>query len=138
MIPQLLISPPSANDVLVGDAFGASLNKYVLEEEEEEEEEEIARSDDPAGGGGGKIASSAADGLEEVSIFIAESEEEEGETGGAAADDAGKDENEPGSRRSCWLFDEDEELNQKFEDFIRKMKEDIIINEARQKSLMLN
>ncbi|KAH6786261.1 hypothetical protein C2S52_005813 [Perilla frutescens var. hirtella] len=134
MIPQLLISPPSANDVLVGDAFGASLDKYVLEEEEE-----TTGSDDPAGGGGGKIAAAAAaDGIEEVSIFIAESEEEEGGNGGAAADDAGKDENEPDSRRSCWLFDEDEELNRKFEDFIRKMKEDIIINEARQKSLMLN
>ncbi|KAH6778623.1 hypothetical protein C2S51_009935, partial [Perilla frutescens var. frutescens] len=125
--------PPSANDVLVGDAFGASLDKYVLEEEEEE----TTGSDDPAGGGGGKIAA-AADGIKEVSIFIAESEEEEGGNGGAAADDAGKDENEPDSRRSCWLFDEDEELNRKFEDFIRKMKEDIIINEARQKSLMLN
>ncbi|KAH6822755.1 hypothetical protein C2S53_003582 [Perilla frutescens var. hirtella] len=137
MIPQLLISPPSANDVLVGDAFGASLDKYMLEEEEEE----TTGSHDPTGGGGGKIAAAAAaaaDGLEEVSIFIAESEEEEGGNGGAAADDAGKDENEPDSRRSCWLFDEDEELNRKFEDFIRKMKEDIIINEARQKSLMLN
>ena len=97
----------------------------------------------------------------EVSIFIAESEEERGED----ERDSSADGNRPDSA-SCWLFQDDveelygldgeegeddddevekkeemmstEELNRKFEDFIRKMKEEIIISEARHKVLMLN
>ncbi|KAL7088080.1 hypothetical protein ACP275_13G107200 [Erythranthe tilingii] len=93
----------------------------------------------------------------EVSIFVAESEEDDqAEEGGAACDleDVEKDENgaDEDSSRICWLFDDDddddddddeddeegdekvelstEELNKKFEDFIRKMKVEIITDQA--------
>lgn len=96
----------------------------------------------------------------EVSIFIAESEEE-GRVEKDIADD--DDDESTAESRSFWLFDDEDqqqlygqqveeeqqeeeedddgekvelstqELNQKFEDFIRRMKEEIIINEARQK-----
>ncbi|KAI3456823.1 hypothetical protein Pfo_013486 [Paulownia fortunei] len=148
------VRPPSGselNDMLqkrIGlEAKEPLLENYVLEEEsgeakvEEEEEEEEEKSESP----------------KEVSIFIAESEEE----GGACdLEVVGKEERESESR-SCWLFDDDEEqlcgqeveegeeevdekeelsteeLNQKFEDFIRRMKEEIMISEARQKVVMV-
>ncbi|PIN11399.1 hypothetical protein CDL12_15993 [Handroanthus impetiginosus] len=94
---------------------------------------------------------------QEVSITIAESEEEGTEE---------KDEISDQSISSCWPFDDvdddggelrgqeveeerdeqeeekeelsTQELNQKFEDFIRRMKEEIMISDARQKEVMLN
>ncbi|KAL2245229.1 uncharacterized protein LOC105174958 [Sesamum indicum] len=107
---------------------------YVLEEisahpKQEEEEETKEKS-----GQGAK---------DQVSIFI---EEEEG--GGDLEDERG----------SCWLFDDEqlygeeaeeeeeeeekeemstEEMNKKFEDFIRRMKEEIMINEATHNNLLI-
>ncbi|KAK4439709.1 hypothetical protein Salat_0305800 [Sesamum alatum] len=124
--------------------------KEEVEEEEEEEEEEANEK-------------SSEGENDQVSIFIAESEEEEG--GGDLEDRV--DESGGDERRSCWLFDEGdeqlygegeeeeedgkeeeeeeeeemmstEEMNKKFEDFIRRMKEEIMINEARQKVVMVN
>ncbi|XP_057811314.1 uncharacterized protein LOC131025539 [Salvia miltiorrhiza] len=136
------IQPPAArdlNDKRIADALlQTALDRFQLEEHADAGEKSS----------------------KEVSIFIAE---ERGEDRRDSAD-VDKDGN---SASYCWLFHDDveelyeqdneeegeddndeqvekkedmmstEELNQKFEDFIRKMKEEIIINEARHKVLML-
>ncbi|KAL8033420.1 hypothetical protein ABFX02_13G157800 [Erythranthe guttata] len=111
-------------------------HEHEQEEQEHEHEQEEGENDESP---------------KEVSIFVAESEEEDlAEEGGGACDleDVEKDENgaDEDSSRICWLFDDDddedddeegdekvelstEELNKKFEDFIRKMKVEIITDQ---------
>lgn len=127
---------------------------YVLEEisaqPKEEDQEEKEKSTESAN---------------EVSIFVAESEEEEGacdlddhvdEREGDQRricwllDDDGDDDDEQLYGQEVEEEEEEneeedekeelstEEMNQKFEDFIRRMKEEIMINEARQKVVMVN
>ncbi|KAL1556189.1 hypothetical protein AAHA92_11842 [Salvia divinorum] len=142
-----LIRPPAAHDLddkRIADALmQTALDRFQLDE--------TTDADSDRDRDGEKVG-------KEVSIFIAESEEERGED-----DRDSGDGNRPDSA-SCWLFKDDveelyglgdeegeddddekkeemvstEELNRKFEDFIRKMKEEIIISEARHKVLMLN
>ncbi|KAI3466428.1 hypothetical protein Pfo_023091 [Paulownia fortunei] len=114
-----------------------------LSTEEEENEEEMKGSNEEA------ELECSSERTKEVSIFIAESDEEEVE-------------NDESESKNCWLFYDDEEeeryggeeeeeeedddetemlskeeLNQKFEDFIRRMKEEFRINEARQQLVMV-
>ncbi|KAG6405263.1 hypothetical protein SASPL_132850 [Salvia splendens] len=135
-----LIRPPA--DALIQTA----LDRFQLEETADADRNRDCARDDE----GDQIG-------KEVSIFIAESEEERGEDERESSTDG----NRPDSA-SCWLFQDDveelygldteegeddddevekkeeimstEELNRKFEDFIRKMKEEIIISEARHKT----
>ncbi|KAG8386029.1 hypothetical protein BUALT_Bualt03G0106500 [Buddleja alternifolia] len=154
------VRPPSSldlNDILqkpIGDGMQTTIapkdEKLASDEtacnpeDEEEDQKEIDRC-------------SSTETPKEVSIFIADSEEE---GGGACCDleDVKKDEISQAESRKCWLFDDEEEqelyreeveeedkgetemlsteeLNQKFEDFIRRVKEEIMINEDRQKHL---
>ncbi|KAL7130819.1 hypothetical protein ABFS83_13G158100 [Erythranthe nasuta] len=149
-----LVRAPSESDDLLHKKIGLELlkktllDKYVSgevinddgpkQEQEHEHEQEQEKNDESP---------------KEVSIFVAESEEEDqAEEGGGACDleDVEKYENGPeeDSSRICWLFDDDddevdddeegdekvelstEELNKKFEDFIRKMKVEIISDQA--------
>ncbi|KAK6133020.1 hypothetical protein DH2020_033230 [Rehmannia glutinosa] len=126
------------NDVLQKEIIESEVpivEKHVIleelsVEEEEDNEEEFECSSEKS---------------KEVSIFInTESDEEEEEE---------VVENDESESKSCWLFDDDEkeeededetemlsteELNQKFENFIRRMKEEFRINEARQQLVVVN
>ncbi|KAG6407427.1 hypothetical protein SASPL_130418 [Salvia splendens] len=152
-----LIRPPASHDLddkRIADALmQTALDRFQLDETADAvRNRHRDRAGDDEGDQIGK----------EVSIFIAESEEERGEDERDSADG-----NRPDSA-SSWLFQDDveelyglgdeegddddddddvekkeeimstEEMNRKFEDFIRKMKEEIIISEARHKVLMLN
>ncbi|KAL8462269.1 hypothetical protein ACS0TY_033351 [Phlomoides rotata] len=145
-------SDPDPDDGLhnrISDSLHTALQKYVLEEvavihdSTKEEEKKREKSTESTG--------------EEVSIFIAESEEE---LAGDDDEEEEKDENDHQlDSNRFWLFDDDddelygdedheeeeeeeeemstEELNQKIEDFIRRMKEEIIISEARHKKMVV-
>lgn len=142
-------SGPDQDDVVrtrISDTLQSALEKYVLEEvavlhaPTKEEKDETAPESDSSSG-------------EEVSIFIAESSEEE--LGGDCGledreEEEEKNENSEAESNRFWLFDEDEEedeedeeemsteeLNRKVEDFIRRMKEEIIVSEAAEKKMLV-
>lgn len=143
------IRPPDLDDALhkrIGDSLQTALQKYVLEEvavhEKEDDEDE-------------KTENSTESTAEEVSIFVAESEEESGE-----GCDLEENDTDQLDFNRFWLLDEEdddqqqvygdheneeeeeeemstEELNRKIEDFIRRMKEEIIVNEATHKEMVI-
>lgn len=146
---QLMSEARDYEKTLVDHKYAAMDEEHEEPEQEQEEdfkEKIITEHDQWSNDDGGE-------GPKEVSIFI--------------TDDAEKDHNteENDQRRSSlWLFDGDEdellyeeeavdrgdeqredkrelsteELNQKFEEFIRKMKEEIIVSEAQQSNNIVN
>ncbi|XP_040986288.1 uncharacterized protein LOC121234422 [Juglans microcarpa x Juglans regia] len=101
--------------------------KYLIKELEKETEKSAAKEGGGGGGGGGENRFSNS--KEEVGIFVLENEEEQNET---VAGSFLEEEDEDGGNGMLST----EELNKKFEDFIKRMKEEIRI-EAREQLVMV-
>lgn len=117
------------------DAGPKEVSIFIAESEEEDHEEE---EEDQGEAAVHKLDDHETQPISPTTCWLFHDDDEQlyGQEGG---EDEDEDEDEDEEEEEEEEMMSTEELNRKFEDFIRKMKEEIIINEAaRQKVIMLN